>query len=406
MKKMKKQSLIFSAVMIVICVGLCLLPNTHLNEYSAIPRQTVRVDEVDNSSLMPMGMVYSGAQACKVTILTGEYAGESVTAANYQNGALDKDKLFEPGDTAYALVSANQHKITVTLLDHYRTQTELWIFLALAAALMLVGGVIGSGAVVSLAASAVLIWKLLIPLLLDGINPILASFATVVVLTVLIDVLVAGFSRRCAAALLGSLTGTIVTFLLALLFTHLLKLDGGDIPYVVPLLSQSSLQLNTRDLYIGMIFIANSGALMDVSMDVTVGCEEVRHHCPTISQGTLTRSGLTIGRGVLGTMATTLMLAYSGNYLSMLMYFMGQGTPLSDIINFKYVASQLINTLVGSFGLVATAPLTAVIAAAVYTRSGRGGVRNAADERPDLAVATGGEGRLSGARTAAIGQNL
>ena len=180
----------------------------------------------------------------------------------------------------------------------------------------------------------------------------MASFVTVIVLTVLIDVLVAGFSRRCLTAILGSVAGTVVTCLSAWGLTILLKLDGGDLPYVVPLLSQSAMQVDTRSLYIGMMFLANSGALMDLSMD--------------ISRRALMKSGLLVGRSVLGTMTTTLMLAYSGNYLSMLMYFAGQGTPLMDIINLKYVASQLLNTLVGSFGLVAAAPLTALIATGMY----------------------------------------
>lgn len=180
----------------------------------------------------------------------------------------------------------------------------------------------------------------------------MASFVTVIVLTVLIDVLVAGFSRRCLTAILGSVAGRVVTCLSAWGLTILLKLDGGDLPYVVPLLSQSAMQVDTRSLYIGMMFLANSGALMDLSMD--------------ISRRALMKSGLLVGRSVLGTMTTTLMLAYSGNYLSMLMYFAGQGTPLMDSINLKYVASQLLNTLVGSFGLAAAAPLTALIATGMY----------------------------------------
>ena len=103
-------------------------------------------------------------------------------------------------------------------------------------------------------------------------------------------------------------------------------------------------------------------------MDVSVACEEVQRHCPDITAPALLKSGLTVGRGVLGTMATTLMLAYSGNYLSMLMYFAGQGTPVLDILNLKYVSSQLLNTLVGSFGLVATAPLSALAASLLYPR--------------------------------------
>ena len=89
------------------------------------------------------------------------------------------------------------------------------------------------------------------------------------------------------------------------------------------------------------------------------------------NSGALIRSGLSVERSVLGTMTTSLMLAYSGNYLSMLMYFVGQGTPITDLLNLKYVASQLLNTLVGSFGLVAAAPLTAVIAAAGREGAGR-----------------------------------
>lgn len=194
----------------------------------------------------------------------------------------------------------------------------------------------------------------------------MASFVTVIVLTVLIDVLVAGFSRRCLTAILGSVAGTVVTCLSAWGLTILLKLDGGDLPYVVPLLSQSAMQVDTRSLYIGMMFFANSGALMDLSMDISVSMEEVHRHKPDISRRALMKSGLLVGRSVLGTMTTTLMLAYSGNYLSMLMYFAGQGTPLMDIINLKYVASQLLNTLVGSFGLTAATPLTALIATGMY----------------------------------------
>ena len=69
-------------------------------------------------------------------------------------------------------------------------------------------------------------------------------------------------------------------------------------------------------------------------------------------------------------MATTQMLAYSGNYLSMLMYFAGQGTPILDVINLKYVSSQLLNILVGSFGLVAVAPFTALVGAMLFGPSG------------------------------------
>lgn len=367
MKKSTRKSLILCLVMLVFCGLLCLLPDPHLNVTSTFPREKVRIDSVDNSMLDAVGITYNGVQPCQVTILTGEHRGESYASYNYLNSALDKDKLFAPGETAWAMLQEGKSGLTITLIDHYRTSIELSAVGVLALALILFGGVIGCGAMVSLVASAVIVWKLLIPLLLEGLNPMLAAFVTVIVLTVIIDLLVAGFTKRCLVAILGSLAGTLMTCFSAILLTHLLKLDGGDLPYVVPLLAQSSMGVDTRSLYIGMVFLANSGALMDLSMDVSVSMEEIRCHRPDVSRAALMKSGLKVGRSVLGTMTTTLMLAYSGNYLSMLMYFVGQGTPLGDIVNLKYVSSQLLNTLVGSFGLVVAAPLTALIAGFAYT---------------------------------------
>lgn len=367
-KNQRKQRLVLCTVMLAVCGLLCLLPEVQPNITSSFPREQVRIDAVDNTMLDAIGITYNGAQICEVTILTGEHAGERYTSYNYLNSALDKDKLYEVGDTAWSMLQQGNDKLVVTLIDHYRAGTEMWVIAALATALILFGGVIGCGALVSLVASAIIVWKLLIPLLLQGVNPIFASFVTVAVLTVIIDLLVAGFTKRCLVAIVGSLAGTLVTCGASILLTHLLKLDGGDLPYVVPLLAQSSMTIDTRSLYIGMMFLANSGALMDLSMDVAVSLEEIHFHKPDISRIALMKSGLVVGRSVLGTMTTTLMLAYSGNYLSMLMYFAGQGTALMDIINFKYVASQLLNTLVGSFGLVAAAPLTAMLGCGVYLR--------------------------------------
>ena len=367
MKKTTRKSLILCLVMLVFCGLLCLLPDPYLNVTSTFPREKVRIDSVDNSLLSAVGITYNGVQPCQVTILSGEHKGETYSSYNYLNSALDKDKLFAPGETAWAMLQEGTNGLTITLIDHYRTGIELSTVGVLALALILFGGVVGCGAMVSLAASAVIVWKLLIPLLLEGLNPMIAAFVTVIVLTIIIDLLVAGFTKRCLVAIFGSLAGTLMTCFSAILLTHLLKLDGGDLPYVVPLLAQSSMGVDTRSLYIGMVFLANSGALMDLSMDVSVSMEEIHHHRPDVSRAALMKSGLKVGRSVLGTMTTTLMLAYSGNYLSMLMYFVGQGTPLGDIINLKYVSSQLLNTLVGSFGLVVAAPLTALIAGFAYT---------------------------------------
>lgn len=108
------------------------------------------------------------------------------------------------------------------------------------------------------------------------------------------------------------------------------------------------------------IFVASSGAMMDVAVDITSAVHEVMEKNPTLSRLEAIRSGMNVGRTVVGTMSTTLLLAYSGGYMALLMVFMAQGTPLPNMLNLKYVASELLHTLLGSFGLITVAPLTAL----------------------------------------------
>lgn len=364
----KKRDWIFCLVTLLLCGALYFLPNPYAGDYAAIPRIQVEVLSVNNDGLEPLGIVNAGAQTCVVRVLEGAYKGLEVTANNLQNAALDKDKLFSSGDRALAMIQATESgEYRVTMIDHYRLDTEGLLFGLFGLLLILFGGVSGCGALISLVLSVMLVWKVLIPLMLAGYAPIWMALLMVVVLTAMIDLLVAGFTRKALVAMLGSLQGTALTCVLAVVFGNLLKLDGGSLPYVVPLIAQSTMRLDIRSLFFAMVFIANSGALMDLSMDIASAGEELVLHKPGITRRELLRSGFSVGRSVIGTMTTTLMLAYSGSYLSMLMYFAGQGTPLMDIANLKYVASEVLTTLVGSFGLVTVAPFTAITASLLYT---------------------------------------
>ena len=110
---------------------------------------------------------------------------------------------------------------------------------------------------------------------------------------------------------------------------------------------------------------------MDLAMDIASGIEEVKRHSPTLGFRDLLGSGLRIGRAVVGTMTTTLLLAYSGGYLTLLMVFAAEGTRPFDFLNSTLVSAELVKTLVGSFGLVLVAPLTALVAALVFSRFGK-----------------------------------
>lgn len=107
---------------------------------------------------------------------------------------------------------------------------------------------------------------------------------------------------------------------------------------------------------------------MDISMDVSASMNEVVIKKPEISVIELIKSGFSVGKAVVGTMTTTLLLAYSGGYTMLLMVFIAQGTPLLNILNLQYVSAEILNTIVGSFGLIAVAPLTAIIGGFIYKK--------------------------------------
>jgi uncharacterized membrane protein len=135
------------------------------------------------------------------------------------------------------------------------------------------------------------------------------------------------------------------------------------------------------DIFLSGIFLACSGAVMDLSMDIAASMDEVKNKRPEIGFRELFGSGMAVGRSVVGTMTTTLLLAYSGGYTAMMMNFMGQGLQIGQILNMNFVASEILNVFVGSFGLVAVAPFTAIVGAVLYGRKG------SADNNTNLTVA-------------------
>ena len=344
-----------------------LMPRNHFSEGS---KEKAVVLSVDNSSVIKQGMLTRGPQILQVKILSGKHKGQTFRAINELRAQFELDKTFKVGD--HALVSimhnANPAADTINAQDHYRINYTLLLFGLFALLLMCFGGYTGFCALLSFVFSCLVIWKIVIPLTLAGFNAIFISFTAVVILSAVIILLVAGLSRKGFTALAGSLLGVFAAAVTGWIFTILFKINGGVMPYSLSLLNSGYEYLNISEIYIGAIFLSSSGAVMDLAMDVASGIEEVARRNPELSGRELFKSGIRIGRSVVGTMTTTLLLAYSGGYLTLMMMFAAQGTHPFDFINNPHVASEVVKTLVGSFGLVLVAPFTAVFGAAVFKK--------------------------------------
>ena len=371
---MKKEKLKYGAPVVVcllLIAFLIFLPTGYEDavQYKEAQRCIAEVTAVDNSAIIDTGLVRSGEQRCTVTFRNGLFQGKTATAINLLQGSLEQDKLFSEGDAVQVVVSYDGATIKrVTMIDYFRVPGELLLAGLFILFLIVFAGRTGIRAILSFALTVLAIWKLLVPLYLNGSNPIWVGLLINLLLTTLIIALVYGFDNRCAAAVSGSFLGILVTCVLGVIFTDLFKIHGAVMSYSESLLYAGFQHLNLTQIFMASIFLGSSGAVVELSVDITSAVHEVVEKKPDIRPWEAVMSGMNVGRAAMGTMTTTLLLAYSGGYIALLMVFMAQGTPMEHIFNYKYVAAEIIHTVIGSFGLVSVAPFTALCSGLLLTR--------------------------------------
>lgn len=368
----KKNSILLMIVIGMIMTAiLAVLPTGYEDAliYQDMERATAEIVAVDNSSIKSSGLIQSGEQSCTLKIQTGKFKGREMTGVNFLSGSLEKDKIYKVGDRALVTISHEGEEVkSVVMSDHYRLDKEIILLGIFALLLIVVAGRNGVLAIFSFVITVLTIWKILVPAYLRGYSPVWTGILITVFITVMIIFFVYGFDRKTVTASLGSLLGILTTCLLGMLFTDLFHINGAVMPDAESLLYSGFQHLDLTAIFMSSIFIGASGAMMDLSVDITSAVQEVVENKPEIGWREAARSGMNVGRAAMGTMTTTLLLAYSGGYITLLMVFMAQGTPADHILNYKYVAAEVLDTVVGSFGLVTVAPFTALVAGIMLTR--------------------------------------
>lgn len=368
----KQKSVLLTTLIAVIIIAFLIAVPTGYEDaliYKGTERAVGKVVEIDNSTIVSSGLIQSGEQSCTMEIEDGIFKGQILKGVNFLSGSLEKDKIFKVGDRALLTISYSGDNIkSVIMSDHYRLDKELILLVIFALFLILFAGKNGFQAVLSFIITILCIWKILVPCYLKGYSPIWTGVFITLILTVIIIFFVYGWDKRTVAATAGSLLGVLTTCVLGILFTDMFRIHGAVMPNAESLLYSGYQHLDLTSIFMSSIFIGASGAMMDLSVDITSAVWEVVQKKPDMGAREAMMSGIRVGRAAMGTMTTTLLLAYSGGYIALLMVFMAQGTPVDHILNYKYVAAEILDTVVGSFGLVTVAPFTAVVAGVLLTK--------------------------------------
>lgn len=309
---------------------------------------------------------YRGDQLMLVEITSGRYEGETMQVYNYV-GPLYGAPL-KVGDSAVLIVSTyadGSH--TATVYEFNRLLALAAIIALFVIATVLVGGKTGAKSLISLVITLICIFLILLPMLMKGFPTLLTVFLICAYVAVVSFTILGGVSRKTLCASLATICGIAVALLFGLAAQALARIDGLRLADVEPLLQlrQTGTPIGLRYLLVGGIVISALGAVMDVAMSIASAISEIHSVNPALSTKELFRSGMNIGRDMVGTMTNTLILAFLGSSFVIVIYLYSIGLQPYQLLSSSYFAIEVISGISSSIGVIISVPLTALISAYV-----------------------------------------
>ncbi|HEX5838491.1 MAG TPA: YibE/F family protein [Anaerolineales bacterium] len=338
------------------------LPDVNM---SAMGSETMRarVTEIIEEGQIDLGGTMQRYQVARVEILEGDYRGIVMEMDYGRRQVLSSNLYLEVGDNVVVTIGARPDGVlTVYFADFVRVNYLLWLTGIFAVTILLISRWKGLRSLISMALSLTIIIGYIIPHILAGEDPLRVSISGSVILLAVTLYLTYGWNLKTHAAVLSMIIVLLITGVLAGAFVVVTRLTGSGDENALFLLQMLNTQINLRGLLLGGMIIGALGVLDDLVTTQASAVFELHHANPSLGFPQLFRSAMRIGQDHVAATVNTLVLAYAGASLPMLLMFsLGRG-DYGTLVNFEFVAEEIVRTLVGSLGLVAAVPLTTAIA--------------------------------------------
>lgn len=308
-----------------------------------------------------------GQQTVLVRMTSGEKEGEELvttSSAGYLFGA-----ACTLGMRVVVLQSVAGETVITTVYSMDRSRVILAFAALYLIALCVVGGFKGLKGALGLVFTFGSILFIYLPLVYLGYSPFWSAVFLCAVTTAVTLYLIGGATKKTLCATAGTLSGVIIAGMTAALFSKASGITGwnvSDIESLLTLYETNNIQVGGL-LFSGLL-ISALGAVMDVAMSIASSMQEICSQNPDISRRELMKAGMRVGRDMMGTDSNTLILAFAGSSVSMLLMDYAYDLPYLQIINSNNIGIAVMQGLSGSFGVVLSVPVTVVIAAYVYRR--------------------------------------
>ena len=340
--------------------------NTELIEKNDYVVDTVaRVMETYGVKEVVTGTVTDKVQEVKIEIVEGDYIGEEFTTnyvLTYDIAGKIQAYELDVGDRVLVqLTEDDEGNVIATVQDVAREKYIILMFVVFLLSIVLVCGKQGVKAIVGLIATIIIIYCVFIQGVFEGKDAIIYSILATILTIGVTFVIIGGFNKKILTATLGTLGGVLSAGVMALIFNNLAKMTGASEEAIQLTINIASINFEFRDLLFSGIVISALGACMDVGMSIASSLDEIKMKNPEITWKELLKSGMNIGRDTIGTMTNTLILAYVGGSVSLILLFMASDLSVIEILNKETIAEQIISALAGSMGVVFTVPITSFV---------------------------------------------
>ncbi|ABO51221.1 YibE/F family protein [Desulforamulus reducens MI-1] len=332
--------------------------------------KVLEVSKGEQSDPSLQGWIQGEEQLVTARVLNGDYKGKQVDFFHVIPDNPGMAVVVKPGDEVVLSLEVEAGKITNAFISDHARDKKLYILAVFFVLLMVaIGGLKGAKSVLALTITGVGIFYILLPMMFKGHSPILLTVLVAAVMTTITMVLVHGFNLKTLAGIIGTTSGVITAGILAMLVGKAAKLTGFSSEEMQMLLYiPQQIKFDYQGLLFAGMIIGALGAVMDVGISIASAVEEVKRVNPALDCRQLIRAGMNVGRDVMGTMANTLILAYTGGALPLILIFMAYDMPFLKIINLDLIATEVVRALTGSIGLVLAIPVTSVAAGLLFTK--------------------------------------
>ena len=331
-----------------------------------------KIIEVKEVRQVVTGTVKDTVQEVTVEITEGDYIGEEYTTDYILSYDIEGKILaheLEVGDkVTVQIIEDEQGNTTATVLDVVRHEKIIILFVLFLASVLVIGGKKGLKAIFGLLFTILIIYFVMIKGIFKGSDAIKNAIFSAIIIIVGTFILIGDkIDKKIMTAAIGTFGGVLSAGIIAAIFNNLAKLTGAGEDAIQLSINMTTITFNFRDLLFAGIIVSALGACMDVGMSIASSLDEIKMKNPDITWQELWKSGMNIGRDVIGTMTNTLILAYVGGSLTLILLFMASNMSLLEILNKETIAEQVISALAGSMGVVFTVPITAIVYA-VFNR--------------------------------------